>query len=96
MPITILSTATFLLEGNLSGGTITFEYSTNLWKTTNAGSLNVEAGRTSISYTFSSVEITLSGMPVLESGLIRSVSPNQALSNLGKVTGICQDESSFW
>ena len=96
MPITIVYTAVFSLEGNLSGGIITFEYSTNMWQTTKVGSISVEAGKTSVSYDFSSFEITMDGMPLVESGIIRSVSPNQISSNIGKATGACQGNSSIW
>jgi hypothetical protein len=38
----------------------------------------------------------MGGMPLVESGIIRSLSPNQISSNIGKARGICQDNSSIW
>ena len=96
MPITIDYTAQFHLEGNLSGGIITFECSTNMWQTTKVGSITVEAGETSVLYHFLGFDMPMAGMHVVGSGIIRSVSPNQITSNIGKVEGYCREARSIW
>ena len=93
--VTLNYTATFHVAANSPGGTIQFVYTTNNGRSSTNGSVNVGAGATTATYTFTNPGTLLPDHTFPGIAEVRSTSPNAVNSPQVKPAGACTEASAF-